>query len=385
VGVKLREMLVWVDELAIHVPNGKHAVFGAAPYHRPLKTLWSAIANNHLIPVRDKARLMAMGVAGIADYWRRPLELDAVSLAEYAAKFRVSDRVIQDVLLAMTAGVFFMPVEEYSAYAAFAPAAEGLKRGLTFRIGAFSGGMTDVMIRPIVSAIHKLGGEVRTSAKVSQLIANNGHVRGVVIDQHEIAASHVVLATQLKPAQQLIAGAFGNHSCFEPMLRLPSLSAATVQFELTRPALDSDRTNFSASPLACFGEQSRTTFRETGGRLSCILYPPQQFVSADKQAATEAALRAASSLGISLNGSVRRYQVVHHPDEFYAMRPGTEALRPTAATAIEGLWLAGDYTRQPFLASMEGAVISGRHAAEGILSGSHTRSGRPVEYAMEER
>src|SRR5215213_8549212 len=85
VNVRLNDLLVWVDELEIHVPNGTHALFGAAPCHRPLQTLWGALANNHLVPVRDKARLMAMGFAGIAAYWRKPLELDAISLGEYAS------------------------------------------------------------------------------------------------------------------------------------------------------------------------------------------------------------------------------------------------------------------------------------------------------------
>jgi 15-cis-phytoene desaturase len=367
VGIRLNELLIWVDELEIHVPGGKHARFGAAPYRRPLQTLWGALGNNHLIPLADKARLMAMAIAGITAYWRKPLELDSVSLAEYASKFGVSQRVIQDLLLALTAGVFFMPVEEYSAYAAFAPAAQGLKRGLTFRIGAFQGGMTEVMIRPIVNAIHKLGAEVRTGERVSQLVSEGDRIRGVIANETEISAPHVIVATQLKPAQDLISAGFAQHPSFEPMLRLCSLSAATVQFELNHPALDSDHTNFSASPLACFGEQSRTTFRDTSGRLSCILYPPGQFMDASPQDTAHAAIRAAENMGIPLNGNIKRFQVVNHPHEFYAMRPGMESLRPTTATAIKGLWLAGDYTRQPFLASMEGATISGRRAAEAIL------------------
>src|SRR3954447_18160597 len=170
VGVRLNNMLAWVDEVAIHSPSRKPAIFGAAPYRRPLKTLWGGIANNHFISCRDKLRLAAMGAAGIRDYWLKPMELDRLSLAEYAEKFGVSPRVIQEVLLAMTAGVFFMPVEDYSAYATFAPVAEGLKLGMTFRVGAFKGGMTDVMIRPIVAAIEKLGGEIATASPVSQFM-----------------------------------------------------------------------------------------------------------------------------------------------------------------------------------------------------------------------
>jgi 15-cis-phytoene desaturase len=368
VGLQLDELLIWVDELAIHVPHEhKHAVFGAAPYNRPLETFWTAITNNDLIPLADKARLIAMGTAGVSAYWSDPLNLDRYSLAEYARRFGISSKVIQDVLLAMTAGVFFMPVEEYSAYATFAPVAEGLKRGMTFRIGAFKGGMTEVMIRPIVRAIEGLGGEVRTGSPVSHMIREGGRIRGVVTQQAELAVPHVVIATALKPAQDLIRTAFSQEGSFQDMLNLPSLSAVTIQYELDEPALDSDRTNFSASPLACFAEQSRTTFPNTPGRLSCILYPPQQFLPEAAEAISRATSDAAASLDIALTGHVKRFRVVKHPHEFYAMRPGTECMRPSVSTSIAGLWLAGDYTRQSFLASMEGATISGRQAAEAIL------------------
>jgi 15-cis-phytoene desaturase len=365
VGIRLKDLLVWVDEAAIHTPHRRPAIFGAAPYHHPLRTLWGALTNNHLIQATDKAKLAAMAIAGIRDYWRNPAQLDRVSLAEYAQSFKVSARVIQDVLLAMTAGVFFMPVEEYSAYATFAPVAEGLKRGLTFRIGAFKGGMSEVMIRPIVTAIQQLHGEVRTSSSVSGLIAEGNRVRGVVVAGTEIASEHVVLATTLITAQNLIRTAYGSLPGFESMLKLPSSSCVTVQFELDRPALDSDRTNFSATTLSCFAEQSRTTFPQTSGRLSCILYPPDQYLRLPPDIVAQSALRAAEQLGLS--PSVNRYRVVEHPNEFYAMRPGSEVLRPGPPTVVKGLWLAGDYTRQPFLASMEGATISGCNAAAQIL------------------
>jgi 15-cis-phytoene desaturase len=50
------------------------------------------------------------------------------------------------------------------------------------------------------------------------------------------------------------------------------------------------------------------------------------------------------------------------------MKPGSEALRPMQHTPIRGLFLAGDYTKQPYVASMEGATISGKTAAAAILA-----------------
>jgi uncharacterized protein with NAD-binding domain and iron-sulfur cluster len=53
--------------------------------------------------------------------------------------------------------------------------------------------------------------------------------------------------------------------------------------------------------------------------------------------------------------------------------PGVDAHRPTQATPIPHLFLAGDWTRTGWPATMEGAVRSGYLAAEAILA-SHGRT-----------
>lgn len=41
--------------------------------------------------------------------------------------------------------------------------------------------------------------------------------------------------------------------------------------------------------------------------------------------------------------------------------------RPTQRTPVSNFYLAGDYTKQKYLASMEGAIFSGKLAAEAIV------------------
>lgn len=60
-------------------------------------------------------------------------------------------------------------------------------------------------------------------------------------------------------------------------------------------------------------------------------------------------------------------------------RPGTEALRPAAATAVPGLWLAGDWTDTALPCSLESATRSGALAAEALLAAL----GRPVKLSLE--
>lgn len=51
----------------------------------------------------------------------------------------------------------------------------------------------------------------------------------------------------------------------------------------------------------------------------------------------------------------------------YKTVPNCEPCRPVQRSPIEGFYLAGDYTKQKYLASMEGAVLSGKLCAQAIV------------------
>ena len=52
--------------------------------------------------------------------------------------------------------------------------------------------------------------------------------------------------------------------------------------------------------------------------------------------------------------------------------PSTRARRPSQRTPLPNFYLAGDYTKQRYLASMEGAVFSGKLCAQVRSTGRST-------------
>ena len=56
----------------------------------------------------------------------------------------------------------------------------------------------------------------------------------------------------------------------------------------------------------------------------------------------------------------------------FSVTPGLDAFRPVAATASMGLYLAGDWTQTGWPSTMEGAVRSGRSAAEAVANAMDT-------------
>ncbi|HEX6595887.1 MAG TPA: FAD-dependent oxidoreductase [Acidimicrobiales bacterium] len=365
-GVDLDEMVCWEDEFEIRVPDGgAQGILGMSPVHKPLRTFGGILANNDLLSPLDKLSLSWFMAAGMKDYLRNPDELDRHTVAEYAKSHRVTDRAIHNLLIPLTAGLFFLPPERFSAGIFFGLLAPGVPRIHQMRLGAYMGGMTEVQCQPIADAVVAEGGEVRTDAEVEALVVRDGAVAGVRLGGQTVEAGHVVVATNIEAAQRLLRPHFAAQPWSEPFLSMPTTPSVTIQLDLDRPSMDIDRTVFGpGTALACFAEQSRTTFRGSPGRLSIILTPPEPYLDMAPDDVLAVVVRDAARLGIDLEGHVTRFRVISHPHDFHSLEPGHLGARPDQATPVPGLSLAGDFTRQKYMASMEGAVVSGQRAAE---------------------
>ena len=65
---------------------------------------------------------------------------------------------------------------------------------------------------------------------------------------------------------------------------------------------------------------------------------------------------------------LRKSKVVKTPLSVYKTVPNCQPLRPTQTTPVPNFFMAGDYTLQRYLASMEGAVLSGKLCAEAVAA-----------------
>lgn len=371
-GLDHEDALIWGDEVQFRLPDdGPRAVLGLSPLHKPLATFGGWLGNFDLISPKEKAELAVFFSSGLVDYGLSRSALDQNTVYDYAKKRGVSDETITHVLVPLTEGIFFLPPPRYSMMVLMGLLAPGVKRPYTLRVGSFAGGMTDVMSGPIAGAIRERGGDIRLDTTVERLAVTDGGVRGVYVNGELIEAAHVIVATSLGPAQRLLDEAFPAHPAFARMMRLATMPAVTLQIELSEPALPKDHTVFSPDTvLASYAEQSRTTFRGVPGRLSIDLGRPETFINQPPEAILAAVLADAKRLDLDIADKVRRYRVVSHPEDFYLLAPGAEKLRPSQATPIPGLTLAGDYTKQPLFCTMEGAVMSGERAAKAVIKGS---------------
>jgi zeta-carotene desaturase len=75
---------------------------------------------------------------------------------------------------------------------------------------------------------------------------------------------------------------------------------------------------------------------------------------------------------------LEKAQVIKEVRATFSAKPGIEESRPLAATPFNNFFLAGDWTRSGWPATMEGAVRSGYLAAEAVAAAA----GRPQRFLL---
>jgi zeta-carotene desaturase len=102
-----------------------------------------------------------------------------------------------------------------------------------------------------------------------------------------------------------------------------------------------------------------------GRYLMLVISASDALLKMQRQEIIDLALRELTEfLPAVATAQLTKAHVVKEPKATFRAKPGLEAKRPTSRTEIPNLFLAGDWTRSGWPATMEGAVRSGYLAAE---------------------
>ncbi len=169
--VKLKDIVTWEEKVDILVKGeNRKVVLGVAPIFGFKKMLRGVFGNSQILSARDKLSMIPFFVCGFGSYLFS-YNLDKFSVAEYANRHHVSENAKRLILEPLSSGIFFMPPENYSAYAFFGLFAPAIPKFYKMRIGAFLGGMTEVMAEPIAEKIEELGGQISYNEQVKALFS----------------------------------------------------------------------------------------------------------------------------------------------------------------------------------------------------------------------
>ena len=113
----------------------------------------------------------------------------------------------------------------------------------------------------------------------------------------------------------------------------------------------------------------------TGGHCQVVISASRGLLDGDRDALRDAVVAELREVFPAARAArLLEARVVTDPTAVLSVRPGVEAVRPGPRTAVGNLFLAGDWTATGWPSTMEGAVRSGRLAAEAVGRGL----GRPL-------
>ncbi|MGB7564644.1 MAG: 9,9'-di-cis-zeta-carotene desaturase [Prochlorococcaceae cyanobacterium] len=221
-----------------------------------------------------------------------------------------------------------------------------------------------------------------------------GLVLGTPEGERRIEADAYLAACDVPGIQRLLPPAWRRFPQFEHIYRLEAVPVATVQLRYdgwvtelgNGPSADAKRQDLAHptgldnllytadADFSCFTDlalASPVDYRKQGlgSLLQCVLTPGDPWIPKKTEeivAHTDAQVRGLfpSAEGLNLVWS----NVVKLAQSLYREAPGMEPYRPQQATPVANFFLAGSYTRQDYIDSMEGATMSGRLAAAAIVN-----------------
>ncbi|AFZ05991.1 carotene 7,8-desaturase [Oscillatoria nigro-viridis PCC 7112] len=259
-----------------------------------------------------------------------------------------------------------------------------------------AGSPNEYLHKPIVEYLENKGAKIYTRRRVREIQFEEGEetrVTGLVVANGEteenITADAYVFACDVPGIQKILPPAWRKWSEFDNIYKLDAVPVATVQLrfdgwvteledEAKRKQLSHavgiDNLLYSAdADFSCFADLALTSPKDyyqegQGSLLQLVLTPGDPFIKQSNEAIAQHVLKQVQDLFPSARElNMTWYSVVKLAQSLYREAPGMDVFRPAQKTPIANFFLAGSYTQQDYIDSMEGATLSGHQAAKAIL------------------
>ena len=338
-------------------------------------------------------------------------DLDSVSFADWFRSHGGSDGSLKRMWNPIAYALGFIDTENISArcmltiFQFFAAKTEASV------LRMLEGSPDEYLHKPIVEYLEARGAKIHTRRRVREIlftgVGEETRVTGLVIAKGEteetITADAYVCACDVPGIQRVLPQAWRQWSEFDNIYKLDAVPVATVQLRFDgwvtelqdgeeRKQLDHaagiDNLLYTAdADFSCFADLALASpgnyYREgQGSLLQLVLTPGDPFIKESNEAIAQHVLKQVHELFPSSRElNMTWYSVVKLAQSLYREAPGMDPYRPPQKTPVVNFFLAGSYTQQDYIDSMEGATLSGRQAAKAILENVGNLKRSPVTTA----
>jgi zeta-carotene desaturase len=367
----------------------------------PLHGLKAFFTTSQLSALDKLANSLALGtspiVRGLVDFegaMQTIRQLDSISFADWFRSHGGNNGSLKKMWNPIAYALGFIDTENISArcmltiFQFFAAKTEASV------LRMLVGSPDEYLHKPIRNYLEARGVKIHIRRRVREILFQNQQVTGLVVAQGEgeetITADAYVAACDVPGIQRLLPEAWRQYPLFDNIYELEAVPVATVQLRFDgwvtelndasqrqqlEKAVGIDNLLYTAdADFSCFADLALTSPEDyyrpgQGSLLQLVLTPGDPFIKAKNEDIAQHVLIQVRELFPSARQlNMTWYSVVKLAQSLYREAPGMDVYRPSQVTPIANFFLAGSYTQQDYIDSMEGATISGRQAAAGVLS-----------------
>jgi 15-cis-phytoene desaturase len=317
---------------------------------------------------------------------------DNYTYADWHLRHGMGRRALGDFFDTMALALNFDTTERVSAKLVLTVLSHFAKETDASRVAFLQGTPQRRLFEPLLAYLNARGVRFVPGARVAGVVYDPGanRVTGLRLDDGAtLTADTYVSAMPVHNLWRTLPPALRAREPFADLRHLHGQPVMTIQFYFDQPVIGVDNLIFSSGThLSVYAELSQCApdlGEGAGGRhmVEAVVAPAAEWFRLDEDEIVRRALAELTRLHPAVaQARLLKSTLVRIPQSVYRARPGHDAYRPDQATSVPNFFLCGDYTRQEYLASMEGAVLSGKRVAERIVARSVARAG---EWAGDER
>jgi 15-cis-phytoene desaturase len=381
--LNIEDRLQWKEHSMIfNQPSkpGTYSRFNLPDVPAPLNAIIAILRNNDMLSWSEKLQLAKGLIPAMIRGQQYVEEMDKYTFSEWLKRQGVSEQVQQDVFIAASKSLNFINPDEISATILLTALRGFLQERYGSKMAFLDGSPTERLCQPLADYIVEQGGEVHLNSPLKQILLNSDNtvqsflMRGLNGEEdYNLTADLYVSAMPVDPLKVMLPDPWRELESFKQLQGLEGVPVINVHLWFDRKLTQIDHVLFSRSPLLSVYADMSNTCREYANpdrsMLELVLAPAKDWISKSNQeiiAATMAELEKLFPDQIPQPAKLLKSKVVKTPRSVYKAIPGRQACRPSQVTPIPNFYLTGDYTMQRYLASMEGAVLSGKLTAQAI-------------------
>ncbi|WP_413683205.1 15-cis-phytoene desaturase [Prochlorococcus sp. MIT 1011] len=363
---------------------GTYSRFDFPDLPAPINGVAAILSNNDMLSWPEKISFGLGLIPAMLRGQNYVEDCDKYSWTEWLKKQNIPERVNDEVFIAMSKALNFIGPDEISSTVLLTALNRFLQEKNGSKMAFLDGAPPERLCQPIVDHIRASGGDVFLNSPLKKInLKEDGCVENFLIgsakESHgkEIEADAYVSAMPVDIFKTILPNEWASKDIFRKLEGLKGVPVINIHLWFDRKLTNIDHLLFSRSPLLSVYADMSITCKEyedpNRSMLELVFAPAKDWISRKDEEIIDATMKELAKLfPIHFSGEnqakLRKYKVIKTPQSVYKAVPGCQDLRPDQKTPISNFFLTGDYTMQKYLASMEGAVLSGKLCAEKIQS-----------------